>query len=62
MSQTELSAASLAALLQKITREQCLQMAIAAHQQARSNANEAIANVIEELSGSTRLVGKTNEA
>jgi hypothetical protein len=37
-------------------------MAIAAHQQARSDANEAIANVIEELSGSTRLVGKTNEA
>ena len=62
MSQTELSAASLAALLQKITREQCQQMAIAAHQQARSDANEAIANVIEELSGSTRLVGKTNEA
>lgn len=49
MSQTELSAASLATLLQNITREQCQQMAIAAHQQGRRDANEAIANVIEEL-------------
>jgi UDP-N-acetylglucosamine--N-acetylmuramyl-(pentapeptide) pyrophosphoryl-undecaprenol N-acetylglucosamine transferase len=49
MSQTELSAASLASLLQNITREQCQKMAIAAHHQARRDANEAIANVLEEL-------------
>lgn len=62
MSQTELSAASLAALLQNITRAKCQKMAIAAHQQGRRDANEAIANVLEELSGSQRLVGKTSEA
>jgi UDP-N-acetylglucosamine--N-acetylmuramyl-(pentapeptide) pyrophosphoryl-undecaprenol N-acetylglucosamine transferase len=39
MSQTELSAASLASLLQNITREQCQNMAIAAHLQARGDAN-----------------------
>jgi hypothetical protein len=37
-------------------------MAIAAHHQARRDANETIANVLEELSSSARIVGKTNEA
>ena len=47
--QTELSAQSLAALLQNTTRAQCQKMAEAAYQQGRRDANEAIAQVLEEL-------------
>jgi UDP-N-acetylglucosamine--N-acetylmuramyl-(pentapeptide) pyrophosphoryl-undecaprenol N-acetylglucosamine transferase len=47
--QTELSAQSLATALQHITRERCLQMAEAAYQQGKRDANDAIALVLEEL-------------
>ena len=47
--QTELSAQSLVALLQNTTRAQCQKMAEAAYQQGRRDANEAIAQVLEEL-------------
>ena len=47
--QTEFSAQSLAALLQKITRSQCQHMAQAAYLQGKRDANETIAQVLEEL-------------
>ncbi|WP_293777101.1 undecaprenyldiphospho-muramoylpentapeptide beta-N-acetylglucosaminyltransferase [uncultured Oxalicibacterium sp.] len=47
--QTELQATHLADLLQRMTRAQCQQMAEAAYEQGRRDANEAIANVLEEL-------------
>jgi len=47
--QTELTPDSLAALLQKMNRPACLEMALAAYEQGRRNANEAIAQVLERL-------------
>jgi len=47
--QTELTSDSLAALLQKMDRPACLEMALAAYEQGRRNANEAIAQVLERL-------------
>jgi len=47
--QTELTPATLADLLQTLTRERCLQMAKAAHANGRRDSNEAIALVLEEL-------------
>jgi len=47
--QTELTPATLADLLQTLTREGCLQMAEAAYANGRRDANEAIALVLEEL-------------
>ncbi|AKZ61347.1 UDP-N-acetylglucosamine--N-acetylmuramyl-(pentapeptide) pyrophosphoryl-UDP N-acetylglucosamine transferase [Herbaspirillum hiltneri N3] len=47
--QTGLTPDSLAALLQKMDRPACLQMALAAYEQGRRNANEAIAQVLERL-------------
>lgn len=47
--QTELTAPSLAAALQTTTRAHCLQMAEAAYQQGKREANQAIAQVLEEL-------------
>ncbi len=47
--QKELGAERLVALLQSLTREQCLTMAEAAYAIGRRQANEAIANVLEEL-------------
>jgi UDP-N-acetylglucosamine--N-acetylmuramyl-(pentapeptide) pyrophosphoryl-undecaprenol N-acetylglucosamine transferase len=47
--QTELNPERLAQLLQSLTRENCLKMAEAAHAIGRRQANEAIANVLEEL-------------
>ena len=47
--QTELTPATLADLLQTLTRERCLQMAEAAYANGRRDANEAIALVLEEL-------------
>ena len=49
MPQTDLKPDALAALLQTLTRERCLQMAEAAYAQGRRDANEAIALVLEEL-------------
>ncbi len=49
--QTELTAPSLAALLQKTTREACQRMAQAAYENGRRDANEAIAQVLEKLAG-----------
>ena len=49
MPQTEFSAQSLAALLQKISRSQCQQMAQAAYLQGKRDANASIAQVLEEL-------------
>jgi UDP-N-acetylglucosamine--N-acetylmuramyl-(pentapeptide) pyrophosphoryl-undecaprenol N-acetylglucosamine transferase len=47
--QTEMHAAQLAELLKNMTRERCLQMAQAAYQNGRRDANAAIADVLEEL-------------
>jgi UDP-N-acetylglucosamine--N-acetylmuramyl-(pentapeptide) pyrophosphoryl-undecaprenol N-acetylglucosamine transferase len=47
--QGELSPQRLAQLLQSLTREECRTMAQAAHGIGRRDANEAIANVLEEL-------------
>jgi UDP-N-acetylglucosamine--N-acetylmuramyl-(pentapeptide) pyrophosphoryl-undecaprenol N-acetylglucosamine transferase len=47
--QTELNPERLAQLLQSLTRENCLKMAEAAHAIGRRQANDAIANVLEEL-------------
>ncbi len=47
--QNELNPQSLAALLQKTTRETCGKMAQAAYENGRRDANEAIANVLEKL-------------
>lgn len=47
--QGEMDAPRLAALLQNMTREQCRQMAEAAYQNGRRDANAAIAGVLEEL-------------
>ena len=49
MPQTEMSAQSLATLLETLTRTACLTMATAAHQVGKRDANEAIAQVIEQL-------------
>jgi len=49
--QKELTPERLAALLRSLTREQCLAMAQAAHAIGRRQANQAIANVLEELAG-----------
>ncbi|HZW22037.1 undecaprenyldiphospho-muramoylpentapeptide beta-N-acetylglucosaminyltransferase [Noviherbaspirillum sp.] len=49
--QGELNPERLAQLLQTLTREECRTMAEAAHGIGRRQANEAIANVLEELAG-----------
>jgi len=57
--QTELTAASLAALLQAATRESCLKMAQAAYENGRRDANDAIANVLEQLAESKESANRT---
>jgi UDP-N-acetylglucosamine--N-acetylmuramyl-(pentapeptide) pyrophosphoryl-undecaprenol N-acetylglucosamine transferase len=47
--QTELDPDRLAGLLQTLTRARCLEMAEAAYSLGRRDANETIANVLEEL-------------
>lgn len=47
--QTELTPQGLAALLQTLTRDACRGMAIAAHAAGKRDANEAIAQVLEQL-------------
>jgi UDP-N-acetylglucosamine--N-acetylmuramyl-(pentapeptide) pyrophosphoryl-undecaprenol N-acetylglucosamine transferase len=47
--QSELNPGRLAQLLQSLTRDTCLTMAEAAHSIGRRQANETIANVLEEL-------------
>ena len=47
--QSDLSPASLAQLLQQLTREGCLAMAVAAHENGRRDANAAIAQVLEQV-------------
>jgi UDP-N-acetylglucosamine--N-acetylmuramyl-(pentapeptide) pyrophosphoryl-undecaprenol N-acetylglucosamine transferase len=47
--QTQLSAASLAALLTDLQRDDCLKMALAARFVGKQGANEAIADVLEQL-------------
>lgn len=49
LSQKELKVQVLADLLQGMTRSHCLKMAEAAYAQGRRDANEAIANVLEQL-------------
>jgi len=49
MPQTELTPQSLAALLQTLTRNACRGMAVAAHAAGKRDANEAIAQVLEQL-------------
>jgi UDP-N-acetylglucosamine--N-acetylmuramyl-(pentapeptide) pyrophosphoryl-undecaprenol N-acetylglucosamine transferase len=48
--QKEMTPESLADLLQSLTRERCLSMAQAAHDIGRRQANDTIADVLEELS------------
>jgi UDP-N-acetylglucosamine--N-acetylmuramyl-(pentapeptide) pyrophosphoryl-undecaprenol N-acetylglucosamine transferase len=50
--QKDLTAQHLASLLQSTSRQNCLAMAKAAHENGRRNANEAIADVLEQLAGS----------
>ena len=50
--QTELSAAGMATLLQFLSRDKCRTMAEAARAVGKRNANEAIADVLEQLAGS----------
>jgi UDP-N-acetylglucosamine--N-acetylmuramyl-(pentapeptide) pyrophosphoryl-undecaprenol N-acetylglucosamine transferase len=52
--QAELTPENLAAFLQTKTRGECLQMAQAAYRLGQREANEAIAEALEELAGSTR--------
>jgi UDP-N-acetylglucosamine--N-acetylmuramyl-(pentapeptide) pyrophosphoryl-undecaprenol N-acetylglucosamine transferase len=52
--QGELNGASLAALLQSTTRAACLQMAQAARKVGKRDANEAIADVLEQLAGTKK--------
>jgi UDP-N-acetylglucosamine--N-acetylmuramyl-(pentapeptide) pyrophosphoryl-undecaprenol N-acetylglucosamine transferase len=47
--QSEMSAERMAILLQSLTRADCLKMAQAAHAIGKRDANEQIANVLEEL-------------
>lgn len=47
--QTELTADNMAALLRKLDRAACRELALAAYGQGRRNANEAIAQVLEQL-------------
>ncbi len=47
--QSELTIAGMATLLQSLSREACLQMAQAAHDNGRRDANEAIADVLEKF-------------
>jgi UDP-N-acetylglucosamine--N-acetylmuramyl-(pentapeptide) pyrophosphoryl-undecaprenol N-acetylglucosamine transferase len=49
MPQTELSAQSVAALLETLTRASCLAMANAAREVGKRDANDAIAKVLEDL-------------
>jgi UDP-N-acetylglucosamine--N-acetylmuramyl-(pentapeptide) pyrophosphoryl-undecaprenol N-acetylglucosamine transferase len=49
--QTELTVEHLATLLQETTRETCLEMALAAYENGRRDANEAIATILEKLAG-----------
>ncbi|MBB3224691.1 UDP-N-acetylglucosamine--N-acetylmuramyl-(pentapeptide) pyrophosphoryl-undecaprenol N-acetylglucosamine transferase [Massilia umbonata] len=49
MPQTELTAQAMATLLQTLTRNACRGMAVAAHAVGKRDANEAIANVLEQL-------------
>lgn len=49
LAQTELNPQSLALLLRKLTREDCLGMARAAYKNGRRNANQAIAQVLEQV-------------
>ena len=51
--QTALSAASMAGLLQNLTRAQCREMAVAALAVGKRNANDEIADVLEKLANKT---------
>lgn len=53
MEQNELTPDRVASLLLSMTREACLDMAQAAHACGRRDANQAIAEVLEKLTGST---------
>lgn len=50
--QAQLDAASMAQLLQSLTRERCREMAVAARAVGKRDANDAIAQVLEQLAGS----------
>lgn len=49
MPQSEMSAQSVATLLETLTRGACLTMAVAAHAVGKRDSNQAIANVLEQL-------------
>jgi UDP-N-acetylglucosamine--N-acetylmuramyl-(pentapeptide) pyrophosphoryl-undecaprenol N-acetylglucosamine transferase len=52
--QADLNAAGLAALLQSLTRDACRTMAVAAQAVGKRDANNAIADVLEQLAGSVK--------
>jgi UDP-N-acetylglucosamine--N-acetylmuramyl-(pentapeptide) pyrophosphoryl-undecaprenol N-acetylglucosamine transferase len=52
--QAELNPASLAQLLASLSREACRKMAVAAQAVGKRDANEAIADVLEQLAGSVK--------
>ncbi len=56
--QKDLSPQQLASLLQSLTRDACRTMATAAYAIGRRNANEAIANILEELAAGSATSGK----
>jgi UDP-N-acetylglucosamine--N-acetylmuramyl-(pentapeptide) pyrophosphoryl-undecaprenol N-acetylglucosamine transferase len=53
MPQNEMTAQKVASLLQTITRDQCQEMAQAARTLGRRDANERIAEVLEQVSGAS---------
>jgi UDP-N-acetylglucosamine--N-acetylmuramyl-(pentapeptide) pyrophosphoryl-undecaprenol N-acetylglucosamine transferase len=52
--QTELTAASMAQLLQSLSRDACCAMAIKARAAGKRDANQTIADVLEQLAGSAK--------
>ena len=54
LEQSELTAEGMAILLQSMTRDACLQMAQAAYDNGRRDANQAIADVLEKFTESTK--------
>ena len=54
LAQTDMSAAGVAALLTGLTRDACRTMALAAHAVGKRDANDAIAEVLEQLAGAAK--------
>jgi UDP-N-acetylglucosamine--N-acetylmuramyl-(pentapeptide) pyrophosphoryl-undecaprenol N-acetylglucosamine transferase len=57
MPQTEMSAQSVATLLETLTRNACLTMAAAAHKVGKRDSNESIAQVLEHATTDKKAKG-----